>query len=57
MEEAETMMTEEAKDESQPFAERYKAREILQNLRQNQYLADKFTKIKEQNQEEVLSDS
>lgn len=50
-------MAEEAKDESQPFAEKYKAREILQNLRQSPYLADKFTRIVEHTQEEVLSDS
>lgn len=29
MEEADTLMNEEAKDETQPFAEKYKAREIL----------------------------
>jgi hypothetical protein len=33
LEEVDQLMGEEAKDETQPFAEKYKAREIMQNLR------------------------
>jgi hypothetical protein len=45
MEEADTLFSKSAEDETKPFAEKYVAREILQNLRTNEYLSDKYTKI------------
>lgn len=47
MEEASSLMDKEAADEKKPFEEKYMAREILQNLRKNEYLSDKYTKIKD----------
>jgi len=45
MEEASELMAKEAADQTKPFDEKYKAREILQNLRQNEYLSDKYSKL------------
>ena len=38
-------MGKEAADITKPFDEKYKAREILQNLRKNEYLSDKYSKL------------
>jgi hypothetical protein len=45
MEEASELMEKVAADEAKPFDEKYKAREILQNLRKNEYLSDKYSKL------------
>lgn len=45
MEEADNLMDMEAADETKPFDEKYKARELLQNLKSNEYLSDKYTKL------------
>jgi len=47
MEEADALMELEAADEAKPFDEKYKAREILQNLKTNEYLSDKYTKLRD----------
>jgi hypothetical protein len=53
MEEASELMALEAKDETKPFDEKYRAREILQNLRENEYLSDKYTKLRNNNPEDL----
>ena len=45
MEEASELMEKVAADEAKTFDEKYKAREILQNLRKNEYLSDKYSKL------------
>mgnify|MGYP000909793212 CR=1 FL=1 len=47
MEEADALFEKVAADETKPFDEKYKAREILQNLRKNEYLSEKYTKMPE----------
>ena len=47
MEEADALMELEAADETKPFDEKYKARDILQNLKTNEYLSDKYTKLRD----------
>ena len=47
----------EMKDETKPFDEKYKARDILQNLRQNEYLSDKYAKLFDQVSAENVSEN
>ena len=47
MEEADTLMDQAAADETKPYDEKYKAREILKNLKMNEYLSEKYTKLRE----------
>ena len=47
MEEADTLFEQKAADEAKPFEEKYKSRAILQALRENEYLSEKYTKIPE----------
>ena len=46
-------MDAEAADETKPFEEKYKAREILKNLKTNEYLSDKYTKLQKDQAENV----
>lgn len=57
MEEATELMNLEAKDETKPFDEKYKARDILQNLRKNEYLSDKYAKLFDQVSAENVSEN
>ena len=57
MEEATELMNQPAKDETKPFDEKYKARDILQNLRQNEYLSDKYAKLFDQVSAENVSEN
>lgn len=52
MEEADQLLEKQAADEAKPFEEKYKARDLLKNLREHAFLADKFTKMPELNKSE-----
>jgi hypothetical protein len=45
MEEADTLFAKVAADEGKPYDEKYQAREILQNLKQSEYLSEHYTKL------------
>jgi hypothetical protein len=52
MEEAETLFEQKAADETKPYEEKYKSRSILKNLKENEYLSDKYTKMPSENADE-----
>jgi hypothetical protein len=53
MEEADTLFDLKAADETKPYEEKYKSRSILKNLKENEYLSDKYTKMPSENADET----
>lgn len=51
MEEADKLMDAPNEVEGQPYFEKYKARELLNFLRENEYLSDKYTKLPEEDKD------
>ena len=52
MEEADKLLECACADETKPYEEKYKARELLNFLRENEYLSDKYTKLPEDDKDE-----